>query len=102
MATNRTRENMLGISLGLLVFGIALFYLYLITLGIVLNILGVGLGILVLGCLHYVIWGRAFSREVASEREALQRQELRRELHRSERAPADSIQDLTRTHRIQK
>jgi hypothetical protein len=97
---SRARENLLAISLVVIVGGTILFYLYLITLGIVGNVLaGVGLFIMV-GVLHYFVWGRSFSAEVAAEREALKRQEAAEEKART--APPGAIQDISRTQGIQK
>jgi hypothetical protein len=96
-----SRENMLAVALVILVGGMILFYLYLITLGIVGNLLaGVGIFVLI-GALHYVVWGRSFSADVASEREALRRQDERDALPKP-KAPSDAIQDISRTQGIQK
>jgi hypothetical protein len=95
------RENMLAVSLVILVGAMILFYLYLITLGIVGNLLA-GVGILVLiAAMHYVVWGRSFSAEVAAEREALRRQDEREARPRA-KPPSDAIQDISRTQGIQK
>ncbi len=97
---SRSRENMLAISLVLLVGGIIGFYLYLITLGIVANLVG-GAGLFLLVCLlHYYVWGRSMSDEVAAEREKLRRQDE----HEARKTPVspDAIQDISRTQGIQK
>jgi hypothetical protein len=97
---SRSRENLLAISLVMIVGGIILFYLYLITLGIVANVLaGVGLFILI-GVLHYFVWGRSFAAEVKAEREAMLRKEALEE--KAKLPPPDAIQDISRTHGIQR
>ena len=92
---------MLAVSLGVFVGGLILCYLYLITLGIVSNVLaGVVIFVLVI-LMHYLLWGRAFSEEVAAERAAM----LRKEAQEAERRPyasPDAIQDLSRTQGIRK
>ena len=98
---NRSRENMLAVSLASLVGGSFLFYLYLITLGIVGNLIGISLVIIAVGCLHYLVWGRWMSQDVAAEREAMLRQEAREAESRWKPRP-DAIQDLSRTQGIQK
>src|SRR5262245_31178930 len=96
---SRSRENLLAISLVMIVGGIILFYLYLITLGIVANIIaGIGLFILI-GVLHYFVWGRSFSEEVAEERERMLRREAREQ---ETKIPPGAIQDISRTQGIQK
>jgi hypothetical protein len=96
----RSRENMLAISLVMIGGGIILFYLYLITLGIIANIIaGIGLFVLV-GALHYFVWGRSFSAEVAAEREAILRKEKQEE--QAKAVPPGAIQDISRTQGIQR
>jgi hypothetical protein len=92
--SRRGRENMLSITLTIIVGGIFLFYLYLISLGIVLNVLGIGLGLVLIGSLHYLLWGRALSEDL--KRRDLEEQYARPAL------PPDGIQDRSRTHGIQK
>lgn len=95
----RSRENMLAISLVMVGGGIILFYLYLITLGIIANIIaGIGLFVMVVA-LHYFIWGRSLSAEVAAEREAILRKEAQEE---KAQAPPGAIQDISRTQGIQR
>lgn len=94
------RENMLAVALSTLVGGMFLFFLYLITLGIVGNVLGIGVLVIAVGLLHYLAWGRSMSADVAAEREALLRQDAL-EAARS-KVPPDSIQDISRTQAIQK
>jgi high-affinity Fe2+/Pb2+ permease len=93
-------ENMLAVALCTLVGGMFLFFLYLITLGIVGNVLGVGILIVAAGILHYVVWGRSMVAQAAAEREALERQEAQAALRKA--PPADAIQDISRTQAIQK
>ena len=95
----RSRENMLAIALAALVGGIMLFFLYFVSFGVVGNVMMGGGLIVVVGALHYFIWGRALSDEVAAEREALAKQETPEPKRR--KAPADAIQDLSRTQGIQ-
>lgn len=92
-----SRENMLTVALVLVVGGLGLFFLYLISLGIVGNILAAGLIFVMVACLHYLVWGKSFSEEVAQEREAIRRREAKEAL-----APppawqeaSDAIQDLS-------
>ena len=95
------RENMLAVSLVILVGAMILFYLYLITLGIVGNLLA-GVGILVLiAAMHYVVWGRSFSAEVAAEREALRRQD-ELDARPKSKAPPGAIQDISLTQGVRK
>ncbi|MBI2806400.1 MAG: hypothetical protein HYX68_15580 [Planctomycetes bacterium] len=94
-----SRENLLGIALVMLVGSMFLFFLYLISLGIVGNVLAGG-GILVLVvALHYLVWGRNFSAQVAAERETIRRQELG-ETNIKTKIPPEAIQDLARTQGI--
>ena|ERR1043165_5247215 len=98
---SRARENMLAVFLCVLVGGMFLFFLYLITLGIVGNVLGIA-GLLVLvGMFHYVVWGRSFSEDVAAEREALKRKD-EVEARAKEKMLREGIQDISRTQGIQK
>ena len=97
----RSRENMLAISLAILVGGMILFFLYLITLGIVGNLFAAGGLMVMVGALHYFVWGRSFSAEVAAEREALRRQDELDAKPKPKAAPG-AIQDITRTQAIQK
>jgi hypothetical protein len=96
----RSRDSTLAVALVVLVGGIILFFLYFISLGVVGNVL-IGANILVVvGAFHYLVWGRSFSEEVAAEREALKRKEMDSPAPRK-KAPADAIQDLSRTQGIQ-
>jgi high-affinity Fe2+/Pb2+ permease len=94
------RENMLAIALSGLVGGMFLFFLYLITLGIVGNVLGIGVLVIAVGLFHYLVWGRSMSAEVAAEREAMRRQDAQ-EASRA-KVPADAFQDISRTQAIRK
>ena len=97
----RSRENVLAIALASSVGGMMLFFLYMISFGIVGNvIIGAGL-IMLVGVFHYLVWGRAMSDEVAAEREAMRRKEARESAAPKRRAPPDAIQDLSRTQGIQ-
>lgn len=100
--SNRTpssRENLLAGSLVILGGGIFLFFLYVISLGVIGNMLAVAVAFVMLGALHYLVWGRSFSSEVAAEREAQRRQEAQLELP-SPKTPSDAIQDIARTQGI--
>ena len=94
------RENMLAVSLVILVAGIFGFYLYLITLGIIVNVLAVGGLFILLALLHYYAWGRSFSADVAAEREALRRQDAV-EANPKPKVTPGAIQDISRTQGIQ-
>jgi hypothetical protein len=94
------RENMLAVALAALVGGMFLFFLYLITLGIVGNVLGIGVLVIAVGILHYLVWGRSMTAEVAAEREALLRQDALEAAR--VKAPPNAIQDISRTQGIQK
>ena len=98
---SRSRENMLAISLAIFVGGMILFFLYLITLGIIGNLFAAGGLMILVGALHYFAWGRSFSAEVAAEREALRRQDELDARPKPKVAPG-AIQDITRTQGIQK
>ncbi len=102
--SQRSRENLLTVALVLLVGGMSLFFLYLISLGIVGNVLAGGVVFIVVGTLHYLVWGKSFSEEVAKEREALRRKENREPL-----APpppwqeaSQAIQDMSVTKAVKK
>ena len=99
--SSRSRENMLAVSLVILVGGMIGFYLYLITLGIVVNVLAAGGLFALLGVLHYYVWGRSFSNEVAEERDALRRQDERDANPTKPKVPPGAIQDISRTQGIQ-
>ncbi len=96
-----SRDNHLAVALVLLVGGISLFFLYLISLGIVGNILSVGIVFALIFCVHYLLWGKAFSDEIAEERERFRRQDARSAAENVPEMPADAIQDLSRTQGIQ-
>jgi hypothetical protein len=95
------RENMLAIALAMLVGGVGLFFLYMISLGIVGHVLAGAGAIALLATLHYFVWGRAFSQEVEAERAALRRREQAEEIAKPT-APPGAIQDLSRVQGIQK
>ena len=94
------RENFLAVVLGTMVGGIALFFLWLITLGIVDHVLGIGVLIVAAGVVHYFVWGRSMTKQVAAEREAMLRAEA--EAAARPKVPADAIQDISRTQAIQR
>lgn len=99
-----SRENMLTVALVLTVGGLMLFFLYLVSLGIVGNILAAGAIFVVVACLHYLVWGKSLSDEVAAERESLKRKE-----HLEAMAPpppwqeaSEAIKDMSLTKSIKK
>jgi hypothetical protein len=98
-----SRENTLTIALVLLVGGMMLFFLYLISLGIVGNVIAGGVIFVVICALHYLVWGRAFSQEVEAERELLKRQD---KAALSKPAPpvvkSAAIQDIARTQAVER
>jgi hypothetical protein len=95
------RDNMLAVALVMLGGGMMLFFLYLISFGIVGNVLaGAGL-IALVASLHYLVWGKSFSDQVAAEREALRRQDEAEEKRKAQ-AMGEAIQDLSRVQGIQK
>jgi hypothetical protein len=109
-----SRENTLTIALVLLVGGMMLFFLYLISLGIVGNVIAGGVVFVVIGALHYLVWGRAFSQEVEAEREMFKRQD-KPAVSKTKPAPVPqapvailveeksaAIQDIGRTHSVEK
>ncbi|MBM3994903.1 MAG: hypothetical protein FJ303_12230 [Planctomycetes bacterium] len=93
------RDSLLAVALVVLVAGMVGFYLYLITLGIVVNVLAAGGLFILLGVLHYYVWGQAFSEEVAKEAEALRRRD-EAEANAKPKVSPDAIQDVSRTQGI--
>jgi hypothetical protein len=79
------RQTFLTIFLTGLLGVFCLLVLILVSGGFFFYVLLVGLGITAAGCLHYLWWGRAFSEEVAGERE----EEQLRERAKAEEWPAD-------------
>jgi hypothetical protein len=96
----RSRENTLAVALALLVVGIVLFFLWLISFGIVGNVLMGALIVAMVGIVHYLVWGRSFSEEIAAEREALRRQDAQAVSVKKPKVSPDAIQDLARTQGI--
>jgi hypothetical protein len=91
---SRARENLLAISLTIGVGGAIWFFLDLVTMGLMTGLLtGAALLAMVIA-VHYLVWGRAFSDEVAAEREALRRQDEKPPM------PPGAIQDIARTQAI--
>jgi hypothetical protein len=89
---SRTRENVLIFTLVLFLGGLIVFFLDFISFGIFTYALGVGGLIVVVGCLHYVVWGRSMSEQVAQEREQML---LKEEQEAELRDHPEGIQDLT-------
>jgi predicted tellurium resistance membrane protein TerC len=63
------RHAFLGVFLTLLALGLALLVLIFLSGGLFLYVVLFGGAIVMLGMFHYVLWGRAFTDEVAGERE---------------------------------
>lgn len=87
---SRARENLLAIALTIIAGAAIWFFLDLVTMGLMSALLAAGVIFTVVIVLHYLTWGRAFSDQVAAEREALRRQD---ELEG--RTIAQGIQDIT-------
>jgi small-conductance mechanosensitive channel len=98
---SRSRENMLAVALVVLVGGMMLFFLYIVSFGIVGNVLAGGCLLVLVCVMHYTVWGKSFSEEIAAEREALRRQDQQEVLPKP-KPPPDAIQDLARVQGIQK
>jgi len=108
------RENLLTVALVLLVGGLSLFFLWLISLGVVGNVIAGVVIFIIIGALHYLVWGRAFTQEVEAERDALRRQEKQSPVKVLERAAppipvvtiveekSDAIQDKSHAKAMQK
>jgi hypothetical protein len=95
---SRRRETILILTLTLFVGGLVLFFLDLVSMGIFTYALLVGAAVFGLGGLHYLVWGRAMTEQVAAEREAMLREEER------ERGDehAEAIQDLAQRRGIRR
>ncbi|MGH7170260.1 MAG: hypothetical protein ACRELF_10655 [Gemmataceae bacterium] len=63
------RHAFLSVFLTILALGFSLLFLIFISGGFFLYVVLFSGGILMLGLFHYILWGRAFSQEVAGERE---------------------------------
>ena len=96
---NRTRETVVILTLVLCLAGVIVFFLDLLSFGIFTYAIAVGGAVVMLGFVHYLVWGRAMSEEVAAEREAMLRKE---EKEAEERRHPEGIQDLTRTRGIKR
>src|SRR6516162_8775718 len=68
---SRFRENAVILTLVLVLGGVIIFFLDLISFGIFTYAIAVGGAVVLLGFVHYVVWGRAMSEEVAAERDAM-------------------------------
>ena len=97
-APNRTRENVIILTLTLFGGGVLLFFLDLVSMGIFTYALGVGSVIFLLGCFHYLVWGRALNAAVADERAALRQQEEEQAADEH----AEGIQDLSHRRGIKR
>jgi hypothetical protein len=93
---NRSRENIIILTMTLFVGGILLFFLDLISMGIFTYALLIGGGIFLLGSFHYLAWGRAMTEDVADERQRLLAQE------EGDASADDGIQDLSRRRSVQR
>jgi len=76
---HRGRENLLTVVLVILLGGSFVFFLDMVTLGIIRFVVATVIGITLLGYLHYVLWGYSLSQQVAGEREE---EEIRQRLER--------------------
>jgi hypothetical protein len=63
------RGNLLAILFPVLISSFILFFLFLICGGFSLYLLAVVAGLALLGSLHYFLWGHAFTKQAAGERE---------------------------------
>jgi hypothetical protein len=96
---NRFRENVVILTLVLVLGGVIVFFLDLISFGIFTYAIAVGGAVVLLGFVHYLAWGRAMTEEVAAEREAML---LKEEKEAEDREHPEGIQDLTRTRGIKR
>jgi hypothetical protein len=94
--SSKSRETLLTISLVLILGGAMLFFLNLVSMGIVFHVISAVLAITVVGFLHYALWGYSMSQQVAGEREEM---ELRERLE-AEDALSDKIRDISRYRRL--
>jgi hypothetical protein len=78
------RHAFLTVFLSVLVLLFGLVALVLLTNGLIFNVLLLGGGIVFVGLLHYALWGRAFSMEVAGEREEEQLRQRAAEIEADE------------------
>src|SRR5689334_23060596 len=65
----RRRETFLAVLLGLVGAAAVLFFLVLVTGGLLIWIVAGVAGVAALGVVNYVLWGRSFSRATEGERE---------------------------------
>jgi hypothetical protein len=63
------REVFLAFLLVLFFGGGCILFLTVVTGGYFIYVLAAAAGIAVFGCVHYLLWGRSMTREVAGERE---------------------------------
>ena len=83
------RENLLTVFLALLLGTALLFFLHLITFGLVFYVMAAVLAMVFVGYLHYALWGFTLSEETAGEREEeLTRQRMEAEELESRRRNA--------------
>jgi hypothetical protein len=94
---NRSRENIIILTLVLLVGGVIVFFLDLISMGVFTYALAVAGGIVLLGCFHYLAWGRSLGEQVAAERAA-----FLTEQQDAADAMAEGIQDLSQRRAIKR
>lgn len=89
----KARESMLAGSLVVLTGSMILFFLFVISFGVIGNVIAGAVIMVMVGAVHYLVWGHALTAEVAPEREAMRRQDAREAI-----GPAvNAIQDLART-----
>jgi len=96
---SRMRENVVILTLMLVLGGVIVFFLDVISFGIFTYAIGVAGAVVLLGFVHYVMWGRAMSEQFAAEREAML---LKEEKEAEDREHPEGIQDLTRTKGIKR
>ncbi len=72
---SKGRETFLAFFLAVFLGGACLFFLNIVSGGFFSYVLAAVVILAVVGYLHYLVWGRAFSRQVAQERAELEAQE---------------------------
>lgn len=74
------RGTFLSVMLAVLGGSFILFFMFLVCGGLAVWALAVVAGLAAFGLLHYVLWGHAFTQEVAGEREEMEIRESMEEL----------------------
>ena len=78
-APNKSRGPVVNLLLAAIPGGLFLFFLNFLTLGVFFWVVASVFGLVLLGFLHYVLWGYAFSEEVAHDQ---REQEIEDRAHR--------------------